>query len=65
MKILKVIDDDLAETLIKQNYRLLNKKVDINNVTIWTFDSDGFCFDTTNIDVKNKCFFYDQLTMTF
>lgn len=64
---INVIDETLKNTLVSKQYNLIKQFNDINNMTIWVFEdnSDRFCFDINDDNVKSKCFITDRLTLSF
>jgi len=65
MQYLNVIDASLSNYLLSSGCKLLNKQVDINGLTVWTFSSNGFNFDMENENFKGKCCFADAPKVTF
>lgn len=64
-KFINVIDKDLCDTLLSQNFKLLNK-TNSTDLKVWTFEYEPRFFNLfENKEVSNKCFFTDTLKMTF
>ena len=63
---ISVVEENLKNTLLEKQYKLIKEKHDINGKTIWVFEdsSNRFCFDIDD-DIKSKCFITDRLTMSF
>lgn len=64
---INVIDENLKNTLLEKQYKLIRKQYDINSKTIWVFEdnSSRFCFDINDDSNKSKCFITDRLTLSF
>jgi hypothetical protein len=67
MQLINVIDENVKDTLLSQNYKLINTINDIHNKKIWIFEYNPslFSLDINDEMFKGKCFFSNSSMMTF
>lgn len=67
MQLLNVVDENIKNTLLSKQCRLLNTIKDIHDKKIWVFEYNPslFSLDINDEQFKSKCFFSNSSMMTF
>lgn len=66
MKYLYCRDENLYNTLLSKNMKLLNTMSSSNGKTwIFEYDPSLFCLNFENKEIKQKCHLSDKLIMSF
>ena len=64
-KFINVVDENLCNTLLSQNFKLLNTTTSAD-LKVWTFEYEPRFFNLfENKEVQNGCFISSTLKMTF